>query len=168
MFRFCIALLFSLWSGIAAYADSWTFHYGPDHGQKPELSYAQIIVGGNRLRLEPFNGGRDIIIGALVNRFETNGATARNLNAGQQLAIRVWFGDKDYQRNISKSQYALDDIPDKDVTVVYFLATADDLLAMADGKAVFINAGSMQFRYPLDEATPALRGLLNAMKEIES
>ncbi len=159
----CAAMLLA--TGFPSMAKEWVFHYGPEFGAEPIESYAQVFAGSNSLRVHAYGDKGAIALSALFDSFENGEALERSLRAGEPLRLDVLQENDRYVRIIPNNEYLWKDRPDDDDMLVFFFLTVDDLFAMAEGRAVFIWAGSVQFRFGMDRADIALRKLISAMGE---
>lgn len=154
------ALLLSL--PTFAFADAWVFH----RGDPLTDSYAGISSGPNVLQARPYGTNGSVALYLLVDRLESKEALTRAHQAGEPMGLRVWRDGEDYNRAIPLAEYRVSDDPGANETLAFFLMAVEDFFAMADGKAVFVSAGSVEFRFDLTDAAPALRSLIDVVGEI--
>lgn len=169
MLRFLLVFVTLIWNGASASAQQWEFKYGPDFGSGLEKSYTTVSSGPNLLQITLYGDTAEFLMTAVIDKFETDGGFAKRLRAGGPLSLDVFFGPdkKRYERVIPNDKYILKDNPEKNQTIVHFFLKADDVFAMMEGKAVFVVADGLQFRFGLISASEALLELIETARKVK-
>ncbi|MBE1292483.1 MAG: hypothetical protein GJ677_08325 [Rhodobacteraceae bacterium] len=147
----------------ASTAQDWAFYYGPDFGATAKESYAHLNSGPNYLQVHAYGENGAIALSTTIDAFETGGKVPERLQNRPKLTLNVIGPVPRYSRDIRPDQYVWEHRDDQNNTLIVFLLTRDDMVALIDSDAVFVNFDGLQFRFGSNGADTALRQLVNTL-----
>ncbi|MBO6898807.1 MAG: hypothetical protein JJ868_15645 [Shimia sp.] len=160
-FSLCLALFCA--SAQVGSAQDWAFYYGPDFGATAKESYAQLNSGPHVLQVHPYGDRGAIALSTTLDGFETVGQVPDRLQSAPTVTLTVIGPVPRYSRDIPSDQYIWEHRAGQNNTLIAFLLTGDDMDALIDGDAVFINFDGLQFRFGSSGARAALGRLINTL-----
>ncbi len=160
-FSLCLALFCA--SAQVSAAQDWAFYYGPDFGASTKESYAHLNSGPHSLQAYAYGDQGAIALSTTIDAFETGGQVPERLQTQPTLTLNVIGPVPRYSRDIRPEQYVWEHRDDQNNTLIVFLLTRDDMVALIDSDAVFVNFDGLQFRFGSNGADTALRQLVNTL-----
>ena len=146
-------------------AQDWAFYYGPDFEASAKESYAHLNAGPNYLQVHAYGERGTIALSTTIDAFETGNKVPERLQTNPTITFNVIGPVPRYSRDIRPDQYVWEHRDDQNNTLIVFLLTRDDMAALIDSDAVFVNFDGLQFRFGSNGADTALRQLVNTLIE---
>ena len=162
---FLAALIFWISQTVSVWAEEWGFYYGPDAGEHALLSYIETSSGPNIVRIQPYGEEGSVALLTTLDTFETGGKMLESLEQGTNVVFDVWFGETRYERTVEPENYVWKNFPNDNKVFIQFLMVWDDFVAMTEGKALFLNVGSIQNRFGLTNAEEGIQELFQVLRE---
>lgn len=160
-FAFSLAL-FCASAGTGVTQD-WAFYYGPDYGATAKESYAHLNSGPHYLQAHAYGDQGTIALSTTIDAFETGGQVPERLQTRPTLTLNVIGPVPRYSRDIPPNQYIWEHRTEQNNTLIVFLLTREDMSALIDSDAVFVNFDNLQFRFGSNGADMALPQLINTL-----